>query len=518
MSTHFKNIALSGGLLACMVILASRPAFPQSDPSAPQAESEAELTAKVKLLSASLEQTRAELSETRSQMQQLQETLNQMMQKLGEVAGGSSGSGNSAASASSSSVTSPSEASPPAKISQDDWQIINTKVDDLAQEKVESNLKYRLRLSGMVLFNSFANFGQVDNVDVPTLALPRTAGETGGSVGASLRQSIVGLGGVGPDVLGARTSGDVAFDFFGGLPTGYAAASSGLVRLRTARIHLDWQDTSVVGGLDVPFFSPNMPSSYMSVAVPAFAAAGNLWTWTPGIQVEHSLNTNFSLVKFQAGVMDPAGYANATMPTRSPSAGESSRRPTVAARVSANGRNENNPVSLGASVVYSRQEFFGGQIVSGWGGMTDWKFPLFKDVELSGELFTGRGLDSFGAAPDPVVQSFDADYYLYGAPALAETLTYGGWSQLKYKMTPRNEFNFSVGTGGRDSSALRSIAPIDPALAALSPRNQMWFVNYIVHPWSDFVFSTEYRQFRTYPLSGAPARAGQLGFATGFLF
>jgi hypothetical protein len=46
----------------------------------------------------------------------------------------------------------------------------------------------------------------------------------------------------------------------------------------------------------------------------------------------------------------------------------------------------------------------------------------------------------------------------------------------------------------------------------------MIFANYIVHPRSNLLFSAEYRRLRTYPLLGAPAVAGQIGLAAGFLF
>jgi hypothetical protein len=36
------------------------------------------------------------------------------------------------------------------------------------------------------------------------------------------------------------------------------------------------ENTSAVAGLDYPFFSPNMPTTYMTFVVPGFASAGNL--------------------------------------------------------------------------------------------------------------------------------------------------------------------------------------------------------------------------------------------------
>ena len=76
-------------------------------------------------------------------------------------------------------------------------------------------------------------------------------------------------------------------DFFGGLENTYYGVASGIARLRIARLRLDWKNTSIVGGLDTPLFSPLSPTSYLTVAEPALSAAGNMWTWTPQLRVEH---------------------------------------------------------------------------------------------------------------------------------------------------------------------------------------------------------------------------------------
>jgi len=59
-----------------------------------------------------------------------------------------------------------------AEISQDDWDILNARVEEQRQTKVESGAKYRLKLSGLALFNAFGNFGQVDAADLPSISTP----------------------------------------------------------------------------------------------------------------------------------------------------------------------------------------------------------------------------------------------------------------------------------------------------------------------------------------------------------
>ena len=107
------------------------------------------------------------------------------------------------------------------------------------QTKVESSSKYPLRVTGLILFNSFINRGIVDNIDLPEAALSNQNNTTGnGSAGATLRQTILGLQGYGPRIAGARTSANVDLDFFAGLAYSSYATSAGTVRMRTASVNL----------------------------------------------------------------------------------------------------------------------------------------------------------------------------------------------------------------------------------------------------------------------------------------
>jgi hypothetical protein len=140
-------------------------------------------------------------------------------------------------------------------------------------------------------------------------------------------------------------------------------------------------------------------------------------------------------------------------------------------------------------------------------------------MELTGEVFAGKGLDVFGGVPYVLVQPSDLNRYnTVTAPALAGIRMLGGWSQVKVKLNVRNEFNLAAGSGARSARGTRQTALLDPTLQFLSRRNDMWFVNYIFRPRSDLVFSTEYRRLRTYQVSGTTAIAGQVGLAAGFIF
>jgi hypothetical protein len=492
----------------------------------------ADWNSRLEKLSVSLEETRAELAQSRTEVRELHAMVQQLIVASGgraaalpapvtvppANAGAAPAPEPPSAAASVPAGSGPEAQANPAQLTQDDWELTNARIDEQAQDKVESRLKYRIKLSGIVLFNAFAVTGQVDNLDVPSAAVYSSTGQSGGSFGGSLRQSTIGLIGVGPEILGAKTAADVQMDFFGGVPEGYGGGNSGFARLRLARIRMDWKNSSIIAGLDVPFFSPNSPTSYMSLALPEFSASGNLWAWTPSIRFEHRFSNGPQQYKVEAGILMPGGYGTFYTSARYPSAVESSRQPVSSVRLSATRADDVHPVTVGVSGLYIPMHFANANAAGG-GGLADWKFGIAPHAELSGAFFAGKGLDAFGGVPVaayPLVT--EPGYYPLAAYAIEGLTMIGGWTQLKLPVDIRNEFNVGAGTGGRYSAGLGAIAQSNPYLDGFAARNQTLFVNYIFKPRSDLVFSVEYRRLRTYAIGDDPASAGQLGFAAGFLF
>jgi hypothetical protein len=512
MKSLLRDACGAGRGLLLVSLFFGAEAFGQNAPPATP-ENPQGLNDKIELLTRSLQQTQTELARSRTEIEQLRATLEQVLKRMDGVTAAMPAAG-----ANSAPVTS-EEAPKAAQISQDDWELLNARVEEQRQTKVESGSKFRLRLSGLALFNAFDDSGRVDNLDVPAIALPRRPGYSEGGGGASVRQSIIALTGFGPVIFGARTSADLQMGFYGGLPSGYTATSSGIANVRLARLRFDWDNTSVVGGLDYPFFSPNLPSTYMSVAVPGLASAGNLWTWTPTLHVEQRFHGALSPLRIEIGVLDPSSNISYSTNTnlRIPNAAENSRIPTYAVRVSFNKKSEDRPVTFGVSGVYSPQQFYGGYQVAGWAGIADWKFSILPRTEVTGQFFTGRGIDGFGGVPEnPYPLQNPLFYNAITARFLAEVGVIGGWSQFKFKWNAQNEFNVAAGTGGRNSAGLRGV--IGSSTLLIPARNEMIFANYIFRPRSDLLFSAEYRRLRTYEVNGSPDNAGQFGLAVGFFF
>jgi hypothetical protein len=516
MMSPVRKICVIGLCLMLGTLANSGSGLAQSAPDATathQAPNGQELNGKIETLTRSLEQTQTELARSRAEIEQLRAMLGEVLKRMD--------AGASVAPSQGANAGPGQAAAPAAQISQDDWDLLNARVEEQRQTKVESASKFRLKLSGLALFNAFDNSGNVDNLDLPSIALRKFAGNPSGGVGASVRQSIIGLTGFGPQLFGARTSADLQMSFYGGLPSGYTATTSGIANLRIARIRFDWENTSAIAGLDTPFFSPNMPTTYMSVAVPGFASAGNLWAYTPTIRVEQRFGGAGTPFKLEAGLLDPSANINYTTTNnlRQPSPAESSRIPTYAVRISYDRKSEGRLASFGVGGVYSPQEFFGNYHQYGWAATADWKFALLPRTELSGQFFTGRGIDGFGGLPEnpyPLQNQFL--YTALTARLLANVGVIGGWSQLKFRWNAQHEFNAAAGTGGRNSVALREALGTSFPVPLIPARNQMFFANYIFRPRSDLLFSAEYRRLRTYEATGPADSAGQVGLAVGFLF
>ena len=405
---------------------------------------------------------------------------------------------------------------------EEDQQLLSGKIDDQYQTKLESASKYRVRFSGIVLFNLFGNSGSVDNIDLPNWALRDPPGASSGSAGATLRQSILGFEAFGPTVFGARTSANVNFDFGGGFPATYNGVNSGLVQLRTASVRLDWKDTSVIAGQDQLFLSPLAPTSFASVIVPPLSYAGELWSWTPQLRVEHRFDlANNSKITLQGAFLDPL---TGEPPDdeyytwyRAPGAGEQSRQPAYGLHTAYSRPMLGQTFSIGGGGYYNRQNWGYDRMVNGWAGMMDINLPLSQRFSLSAEYYRGAAIGGLGASLGRSV--------LFSGPLIdPETSvvalnTVGGWVQLKFRLTPKLEFNGAFGDDNPFAGDIRDFG--DQALSyapSYVTRNFSGFGNVIYRPRSDLVMALEYRRMRTFTIYDNSHDAGQLNMSMGVLF
>ncbi len=404
---------------------------------------------------------------------------------------------------------------PPSLTIQEQLDLLSGKVNEQYQTKLESGSKYRVRLSGLALFNAFNNRGSVDVIDFPHLVTPGTIGQPQRSLGATLRQSLLGLEAFGPDLAGAKTSAEVQFDFAGGFSGVPNGVNFGLVRLRTATLHLDWANTSIVAGQDNLFFAPLSPASLASLAQPALSYSGNLWSWTPQLRVEHrfQLDENSGIV-LQGGVLDPVtGQFPSGNYLRVPQAGELSGVPAFGSRIAYTNKRFGEPLTIGIGGYYSREDWGFGRIVNGWAGTTDVSIPLGRLFSVSGEFYRGRGIGGLGAAQNrSIVWSGD----LSTPEAVVRGLDdMGGWAQLKFKPLRKLEFNVAAGQDSAFTSEILAY-PGQNYYGTLNG-NRSGLANFIYHPRSDLVFSAEYDRLRTNSIYNYSS-ANHVSLSMGVLF
>jgi hypothetical protein len=395
-------------------------------------------------------------------------------------------------------------------------ELMNAKINEQSQTKVESGSKYRVRLSGMILLNLFGNQGAVDNLDFPHLAFPSQSSDSQ-AFGGSLRQSQIGIDTFGPDIGGAHTSANVTFDFAGGFASTQNGVSMGLVRLRTGTVRMDWGNTSVVAGQDYLFFAPLAPTSVASLAIPELSYAGNLWSWTPQVRIEHRVQlSDASRLLFEGGILDsftgeiPAGI------TRAATFGEESGQPGYAGRVAWGHHAFGRDLTFGVGGYYGRLNLGFGRSVDSWAGIADVTLPIGRFFDVTGEFYRGRAVGGLSGGIGQTIllsgQLADPRTVIRGLDSV------GGWIQLKFKPSARLEFNGAVGQDNPFASELRRFPATQNFYGVLWSRNLSPFVNIIYHMRSDVLFSVEYRRLQTSVLDSGSSSANHVSLTLGYLF
>jgi len=480
-----------------------------------------DLQDQVRQLRSLVEEMRAENAESRAEMHQLRQDL-QSTRALLERPATPTGNGSETVAPAATGTTSAPQGSAPLeeRVQQleESTSLIGAKIDEQYQTKVETASKYRARLHGIVLMNAFRNVGASDNLDFPVYAQSVRPGWPQATLGATLRQSEIGFEIFGPNVFGAKTSADVQLDFSGGFPATGNGVNFGIVRLQTANLRFDWEHTSVVAGQDSLFISPLSPTSFASLATPAFAFAGNLWGWTPQLRVEHRFSlSDQQTITMQAGILDNLDWEppyNSFY--RTPQAGELSGQPAYAFRTAWSRPVHEHPFSFGVAGYYGRQNWTWGRFVDAWAGMADWQIPILPRLALSGEFYRGRGIGGLGGAIGTSIV-YGADPTSPFSP-IRGLNTAGGWTQLKLQVTPKVELNGVFAEDDAFTADVRGFAIDQNNFGEILGRNRGALGNVVFRPRSDLVLSAEFRRLRTFPVYDSSSFTNQVNLSVGILF
>jgi F0F1-type ATP synthase membrane subunit b/b' len=466
---------------------------------------QADMENKVQLLTDALNRAQDQLSQAQVQLQDLRRQIADLREQVSTAAESAS------ASAEQQRLSSQVEAL------KENQELQASEIATHEQAKVESESKYPVKVTGMVLLNGFVNTNGVDMPATPTVALGGA-----GTTGASLRQTVLGLDLLGPHLFGGQSHADVRADFFGstGSSNNGAYNAVGLLRLRTAHAALAWDNTEAWFSLDRPMVSANEPASLTAAAVPPLSWSGNLWTWNPQAGITRDFGASSAeRVRIQGAlidVSDPPYAANASPAVYPASTAEQSRWPGVEARM-AFGSQEGAGFRVGAGGYFApHRTIYGGEYDS-WAGTLDYRQPLPGRMQFSGNFYRGAALGGLGggAYKDYGVRA-DLDdpgvFYIRSLDAA------GGWAELKERATERLEFNAALGIDSVPAGELREYQAIAAPAYQNLDRTQTFTGNAIYSPSAWLLFSLEYRHLESSTL-GAPAAASNIiGVAAGYKF
>jgi hypothetical protein len=460
------------------------------------------------------------------QLQELQQQLSVLQQQLATEKANpptpSTPAGKPAVSASSNAptgVSTSASGSPPGSTIEDIRErqaIQESQIAIHEQTKVETESKYPLKVSGLLLFNGYVNTRQVDVSAAPTYALPG-----GGSTGLSLRQTVLGLDARGPHLFGATSHANVRVDFFAsGAQSSYAAG--GVLRLRTAHAGLKWQNTEAFVQQDRSFLAPNTPSSLVAVAQPDFAWSGNLWAWNPQIGLSHQVGlTGSKRLKLEAGLIDtadpqwPGATPSTSTVSRTVSRAERSRWPGSEARIAFASGDADTGLEVGASGYFSPHETGDLSRFNAWAGALDLRLPISRHFAFTTSAYRGAALGGLGGGG-----YVDYVYLLEGTAEVAHALDdVGGWAQLKSKVGERLEFNTGYGVDNPFAGEIHAstFVPEYATYFGLA-RNRSAVANVIYSPSSYLLFSLEYRRLWTNFATGPTNFSDVIGFGAGYRF
>jgi hypothetical protein len=335
-----------------------------------------------------------------------------------------------------------------------------------------------IEFTGLVLLNGFSNNNSVNNSDVPQFVVPDTATRRGG-LGATARQTRLGVLLTQGGVLGGTFSGEVDADFYGG-QLGNGGRTMPVLRLRRIVARVNWRRAEVMVAQEAPLVTEINPRSLASLGTPGFVTAGNLWFWMPQIRGTYEFGEGIRFA-LQGAVVAPMTGDPQGVFTTQPDAAEKSDRPFLQGRVRLGWGDPGAGNEVGVGVH------------QGWFVETDTSLhesralavsgkARFGIAEIRGEWYIGQGLAALGGGG--IGRNL--------SPVTGEPLEdRAGWVQLNLRPRPVWEFGGGVGI---DEPEATQLDDTDPAQRL---RNLAWAVYTTWQPAGPILLGFEYRRIET---------------------
>jgi TolA-binding protein len=522
MFSRNREIYSGGGFgRGCLVVALFLCCGASVENSFAQSAEQQNLSEKVQKLSDSLASTQSQLERSQRELEEMRNELKALQQQLAQR--GASAPVNTSTEA--GATKSAEELAAAVQEIRERQALQESQIATHEQTKIESDSKFPVKITGMLLMNAFVNTGGVDMPATPTVALVGS-----GSAGATVRQTVLGLDARGPHMLGARSFADLRVDFASSAsynPTAagyfeYSNANSTYLRLRTVHAGLEWSKTQAFFSLDRPILNPETPTSLTAVAEPALAWSGNLWVWNPQAVISQNIGAvGARNLELQAGLIDPgdapltpAYISQAALP---PNSAEQSSRPGVEARIALLGgvRGEDRS-HIGVGGYFARHQTALGRSFDSWATTMDARLLMPAGLQLTGGAYRGLGLGGLGGgAYKDFVYKANTTTGGYFFKALDDV---GGWGQLKEKVNERLEINGAFGIDNVFSGQMRRYFVSGGTMYQNLTINRTFTGNVIFSPSAYLLFSLEYRHLGSSPIGGSPAQSNIIGLGAGYKF
>jgi len=350
-----------------------------------------------------------------------------------------------------------------------------SRVEELAGSKVEASQHFPVRVTGMALFNAFLNSQGSGGQQYPTYAWPGNQASGGGS----FYQTTLGLDYSGPQILGGKVHGSVYMDFAGGAGTPLDLG----FRLRTGEIQIDWDDRSILAGVESPIFAPREPASLAQVEFAPLTSAGNLWLWTPQVRFEQKIRfTHQTGLRAQIGAVqtnEGQSYQQSGPYTPAPEPA----RPGLEGRFEfyhtfQEGAQDGPRIEIAPGFHSSVTHVAGSSVPSNLFSL-DWFTNPWSKVEFTGAFFSGQNVAPLGG-----IEGFTILLNGIAIPVHSQ----GGWGQLTFLPTSRLSFHLFSGLENGRAADLADYA---------IGRNWMYGANLFYRLAPNVLLGTEVSQART---------------------
>ncbi len=504
-----------GGIVLSAILIAASPFRLHA-----QTSDATQIAQKIQQLNDAMEKTQAQIDASQHELIEMRQQLKALQQQMAATAP-----------ASTMQPASPAQNPPSTQAQIDELRehqdIQSAQIATHEQAKVETESKYPVKLTGLMLLTGFVNTRAVDVAATPTLATPGA-----GSTGLTLRQTVLGFDARGPRLFGAKSYADLRVDFNGNPQssssassyTGYSGTGSSLLRLRSAHAGLRWEHTEAFFSLDKPIISPDTPTSLTAVAEPALAWSGNLWAWNPQLGITQRFDLGAShAIQLQGALIDPGdapiiptASAAATSGTTASTA-EQSRWPGIEGHVSlieSPPRDDANHLGIGGYL--SPHLTPTGQRFNSWAGTLDARYRLPLHLSWTANVYRGAALGGLGAGGfKDYVYATGRDPGEYYFRRLNDA---GGWTQLKEVLNNRLELNAAFGFDNVFARHLRPYYVPNGTIYQNLARNRTYTGNIIYSPSAYLLFSLEYRHVESAPVIGPTATSNIIGIGAGYKF